>query len=39
MTRAIDAGDLHGSLFFNVAGIGFDARIAGRLAEPGARAA
>ena len=35
--RAIDAGDLHGSLFFNVAGIGFDARIAGRLAEPGAR--
>jgi YegS/Rv2252/BmrU family lipid kinase len=37
MTRAIDAGDLHGSLFFNVAGIGFDARIAARLAEPGAR--
>ena len=36
-TRAIDAGDLHGSLFFNVAGIGFDARIAARLAEPGAR--
>ena len=35
--RTIDAGDLHGSLFFNVAGIGFDARIAGRLAEPGAR--
>ncbi|MEO7135177.1 MAG: diacylglycerol kinase family protein, partial [Vicinamibacterales bacterium] len=35
--RAIDAGDLHGSLFFNVAGIGFDARIAGRLAAPGAR--
>ena len=35
--RAIDAGDLDGSLFFNVAGIGFDARIAGRLAEPGAR--
>lgn len=35
--RAIDAGDLHGSLFFNVAGIGFDARIARRLAEPGAR--
>ena len=32
-TRAIDAGDLHGSLFFNVAGIGFDARIAGRLAS------
>ncbi len=37
MTRAIDAGDLHGSLFFNVAGVGFDARIAARLAEPGAR--
>lgn len=36
-TRAIDAGDLHGSLFFNVAGIGFDARIADRLAMPGAR--
>lgn len=36
-SRAIDAGDLHGSLFFNVAGIGFDARIADRLAMPGAR--
>ena len=36
-TRAIDAGDLHGSLFFNVAGVGFDARIADRLAQPGAR--
>lgn len=36
-TRFIDAGELQGSLFFNVAGIGFDARIAGRLAEPGAR--
>jgi diacylglycerol kinase family enzyme len=35
--RTIDAGDLHGSLFFNVAGIGFDARIADRLAQPGAR--
>lgn len=35
--RPIDAGDLHGSLFFNVAGIGFDARIATRLAMPGAR--
>lgn len=35
--RRIDAGDLHGSLFFNVAGIGFDARIADRLAQPGAR--
>jgi YegS/Rv2252/BmrU family lipid kinase len=37
VVRAIDAGDLHGSLFFNVAGIGFDARIADRLATPGAR--
>lgn len=36
-TRAIDGGDLHGSLFFNVAGVGFDARIADRLAQPGAR--
>lgn len=36
-TRRIDAGDLHGSLFFNVAGIGFDARIAERLATPGHR--
>lgn len=35
--RAIDAGELHGSLFFNVAGIGLDARIAARLARPGAR--
>jgi YegS/Rv2252/BmrU family lipid kinase len=35
--RTIDAGDLHGSLFFNVAGVGFDARIAHRLAAPGAR--
>ncbi len=35
--RAIDGGDLHGSLFFNVAGIGFDARIADRLASPGHR--
>lgn len=35
--RAIDAGDLHGSLFFNVAGIGLDARIAGRLATHGHR--
>lgn len=35
--RAIDAGDLHGSLFFNVAGIGLDARIAGRLATVGHR--
>ncbi|MBY0495262.1 MAG: diacylglycerol kinase family lipid kinase [Cyanobacteria bacterium] len=36
-TRVIDAGELHGSLFFNVAGVGFDARIADRLARPGAR--
>ena len=35
--RAIDAGELNGSLFFNVAGIGLDASIAGRMAEPGAR--
>lgn len=35
--RAIDAGDLHGSLFFNVAGVGLDARIAGRLATHGHR--
>lgn len=35
--RAIDAGDLHGSLFFNVAGVGLDARIAGRLATKGHR--
>ena len=36
-TRSIDAGDLNGSLFFNVAGIGLDASIARRLAAPGAR--
>lgn len=36
-TRSIDAGDLNGSLFFNVAGIGLDANIARRLAAPGAR--
>ena len=35
--RAIDAGDLEGSLFFNVAGIGLDANIAGRLATTGHR--
>jgi YegS/Rv2252/BmrU family lipid kinase len=35
--RTIDAGDLNGSLFFNVAGIGLDARIAGRLATKGHR--
>jgi len=36
-TRAIDAGALNGSLFFNVAGIGLDANIARRMAAPGAR--
>jgi YegS/Rv2252/BmrU family lipid kinase len=36
-TRAIDAGELNGSLFFNVAGIGLDACIASRLASPSAR--
>jgi YegS/Rv2252/BmrU family lipid kinase len=35
--RAIDAGDLNGALFFNVAGVGLDARIAGRLATKGHR--
>lgn len=35
--RAIDAGELDGSLFFNVAGIGLDASIADRMALPGAR--
>jgi diacylglycerol kinase (ATP) len=35
--RAIDAGDLQGSLFFNIAGIGLDAEIAARIAAPGAR--
>ena len=35
--EGIDAGEVDGSLFFNVAGIGFDARIAARLAEPNAR--
>ncbi len=35
--RVIDAGELDGSLFFNVAGIGLDAVIAARLAQPGAR--
>ena len=35
--RPIDAGDLNGHLFFNVAGIGLDARIAGRLATQGHR--
>ncbi len=36
-TRLIDAGELDGFLFFNVAGIGLDASIADRLAAPGAR--
>ena len=36
-SRRIDAGDLQGHLFFNVAGIGLDARIAGRLATHGHR--
>lgn len=36
-TRSIDAGEVGGSLFFNVAGIGLDARIAARLAEPNSR--
>lgn len=36
-SRRIDAGDLDGHLFFNVAGIGLDARIAGRLATHGHR--
>ncbi len=36
-TRLIDAGELDGSLFFNVAGIGLDASIADRMAAPGAR--
>ena len=36
-TRRIDAGELDGSLFFNVAGIGLDASIARRMASPGAR--
>jgi len=35
--RRIDAGELGGSLFFNVAGIGLDASIADRMAAPGAR--
>jgi YegS/Rv2252/BmrU family lipid kinase len=35
--RLVDAAELNGALFFNVAGVGLDAVIAGRLAEPGAR--
>jgi diacylglycerol kinase (ATP) len=35
--RLIDAGELDGHLFFNVAGIGIDARIAHRFADGGLR--
>jgi YegS/Rv2252/BmrU family lipid kinase len=34
--RRMDAGELDGRLFFNVAGIGFDARVAERFAAEGA---
>src|SRR5262245_43644529 len=34
-SRSIDAGDLDGHLFFNIAGIGLDARVAHRFAEGG----
>ena len=34
-TRLIDAGELDGHLFFNVAGLGLDARVAHRFAESG----
>jgi len=33
--RVIDAGDVDGRLFFNVAGIGLDARVAHRFAMDG----
>lgn len=36
-SRAIDAGEIDGHLFFNIAGIGVDALIAARFAERGAR--
>jgi YegS/Rv2252/BmrU family lipid kinase len=36
-TRVIDAGQIDEALFFNVAGIGLDAEIARRIAEPGSR--
>jgi YegS/Rv2252/BmrU family lipid kinase len=36
-TRLIDAGELDGHLFFNVAGLGLDARIAHRFADGGLR--
>lgn len=35
--RRIDAGEVAGSLFFNVAGVGLDAAVAARLAAPGVR--
>ena len=35
--RAIDAGELGGRLFFNVAGIGFDAHVARIFNQPGSR--
>lgn len=34
-SRIIDAGELDGRLFFNIAGIGLDARVAHRFAEDG----
>jgi YegS/Rv2252/BmrU family lipid kinase len=37
VTRTIDAGDVNGRLFFNVAGVGLDARVAHRFAELGRR--
>jgi YegS/Rv2252/BmrU family lipid kinase len=33
--RVIDAGELNGRLFFNIAGLGFDARVAHQFAELG----
>jgi diacylglycerol kinase (ATP) len=35
VTRTIDAGELDGQLFFNMAGLGLDARVAHRFAEMG----
>ena len=34
-TQVIDAGELDGRLFFNIAGIGLDARVAHRFAADG----
>jgi diacylglycerol kinase family enzyme len=34
-SRIIDAGDLDGRLFFNIAGVGLDARVAQRFAAGG----